>query len=402
MASPQIIPIYHLDQGEETFYVPTFEVRIEGRELPPQVIRDVMEVTYKDSVNEIDSFELKINNWDADTLAFKYVGLPNELRARTTDQRSSLAQIFDPGQELKLFMGYNNNVRLMIEGQITALEPDYPASGSPTLTVRGLNVLHTFRKKQHTWSWRDKTDSDIAKELGRNQVSDDRPGLGVRVVVDDAVNDEAPEDFIFMNNQYDIVFLLERARRHGYSLYLRRNERTGERLLHYGYADAQRIRDVTYELIWGRSLIQFRPTLTTANQISRVTVRGWNRQTKRAIEGTAKLGDRGLNINDDQTAVARAVEGRHEVIVNRPVFTQPQARAMARDILRNQLKEMVKATGSTVGLPDLRAGRKVLVKNLGQRFSGEYFVTGSTHTINDGGYITRFEARREKGLEGEQ
>jgi phage protein D len=75
---------------------------------------------------------------------------------------------------------------------------------------------------------------------------------------------------------------------------------------------------------------------------------------------------------------------------------------MARDILRNQLKEMVKASGSTVGLPDLRAGRKVIIKNLGQRFSGEYFVTQTTHKIGDGGYTTSFEARREKGLEGEK
>ena len=32
---------------------------------------------------------------------------------------------------------------------------------------------------------------------------------------------------------------------------------------------------------------------------------------------------------------------------------------------------------------------------LGARFSGTYFVTDSTHTINDSGYITKFNARRE-------
>ena len=54
------------------------------------MIRDILSVTYKDSVQEIDSFEITINNWDAATRAFKY-----------SDQR-----LFDPGQSVELWMGY--------------------------------------------------------------------------------------------------------------------------------------------------------------------------------------------------------------------------------------------------------------------------------------------------------
>jgi phage protein D len=71
---------------------------------------------------------------------------------------------------------------------------------------------------------------------------------------------------------------------------------------------------------------------------------------------------------------------------------------MADDILADQFRQMVKASGATVGLPDLRAGSKLHVKKLGARFDGEYFVTGTTHTIGDSGYRTTFNARREKGL----
>jgi uncharacterized protein len=400
------IRIMQLDNGqEESFYVPAFEVHVEGRNLPGDVVRDVMEVTYRDNVNEIDSFELRINNWDAGAQAFKYTGIPNEL-AKDAKKRPDMAGIFEPGQEVKIFMGYRgaahkDNLRLMIEGQITTLAPDFPASGGPTLAVSGLNVLHTFRKKQHTWSWADRTDSQIAEEIGSLPLSDNRPGLKMRVAVDSEVKDkETKETFVFMNNQYDIIFLLERARRHGYSLYLNRDEK-GERYLKYGYVDAARLRDVTYRLEWGISLIQFKPTLTTTNQISQVTVRGWDRKNKKPIVATAKMGEKGLEINDDQRAVAKAVQGKEEVITDRPVHTQQEAERMAQDILRNQLKEMVTASGSTLGLPDLRAGRKVVIEKLGQRFSGVYFITTSTHTINNSGYVTTFEARREEGLPGE-
>jgi len=60
----------------------------------------------------------------------------------------------------------------------------------------------------------------------------------------------------------------------------------------------------------------------------------------------------------------------------------------------------VTATGSCIGLPDLRAGQHVRIKGVGARFSGLYFVTETTHTINDQGYTTKFTACREKKIEG--
>ena len=32
--------------------------------LPRDVLRDVIQLTYKDNIKEIDSFELTVNNWD--------------------------------------------------------------------------------------------------------------------------------------------------------------------------------------------------------------------------------------------------------------------------------------------------------------------------------------------------
>ena len=65
--------------GEESlrqgsFRVPRFELRIEGVGLPRDVLRDITQVTYRDNVKEIDSFEMTVNNWDPATRAFKYVG----------------------------------------------------------------------------------------------------------------------------------------------------------------------------------------------------------------------------------------------------------------------------------------------------------------------------------------
>ena len=372
----------------EHFYVPYFKVKIEGRSLPDDVVRDVLQVGYTDNIEEIDSFELVVNNWDAQAGKFKYEPPVEE----------NYRGIFDPGQRLELWMGYVRNLRLMLKGEITTIEPSYPESGGSTLSIRGLNILHGFRRKQHTWSWEDKRDSDIARELGQQPISDQKPGLGIEVRInEEAANRETAEAFVFMNNQYDILFLLERARRHGYSIYLRVDPETGDQYLYFGPSNL--LRNVTYELEWGKTLIQFRPTLTTAQQVQQVTVRGWDRRKHEPIVKTAPPEGKLPTVNSDllKTGVARAVQGRHEVI-DRPVHTPQEAQAMADDILRHQLQEMVKASGATVGLPDLRAGGKLHIKKLGSRFDGEYFITGTTHSIGDTGYRTTFNARREKAL----
>ena len=70
------------------------------------------------------------------------------------------------------------------------------------------------------------------------------------------------------------------------------------------------------------------------------------------------------------------------------------------DILQKQLKEAVRIGAATVGLPDLRAGRTVVLKNLGRRFNGHYFVTSTQHRIDDGGYRIDFTARRQETESG--
>ena len=68
---------------------------------------------------------------------------------------------------------------------------------------------------------------------------------------------------------------------------------------------------------------------------------------------------------------------------------------MARGILADKVKDLVTGNGSTVGLPDLRAGRTVVIDGLGLRYSGKYLITETTHKIGGSGYTTDFTARME-------
>jgi phage protein D len=370
---------------KQSYYVPEFQVSIAGKKVEEGILRDVMQVTYKDNVEEIDSFELMVNNWDAAKFLPKYEP-PSD---------NAYAGIFDPGKRLELRMGYRSHLMLMLTGEITTLEPSFPEAGSPTLSVRGLNVLHSLRTEQHSYAWEKMRDSDIAVQLGKMPVKAGKPGLGLEVKTDPA-KQETAEAFVMMNNQFDIVFLMERARRHGYEVVLNEKDATQDRHLYFGPSKS-RLEAPIYKLEWGKSLSSFKPKLSTARQISAVNVRGWDRSANKPIDETVGWKDL-VPAGPEQKRlelIAQAFDNRKEIVTDEPVRNAAEARQKAEGKLRKQLTEMVTATGVTVGLPDLRAGSKVQILGLGPRYSGTYYVTQTTHTMGDGGYRTQFEGRRD-------
>lgn len=363
----------------QDFYVPYFEVKVGEQPLKRDVVRDITSVSYKDNIAEIDSFEININNWDAARRTFKY----------------SDEDLFLPGKKVELWMGYygKDRLRLMLTGEITSLRPTFPSGGMPALAISGLNLLHRLRVKQESFAYEEKTDSAIARQIAQR--------INIPLVTDaNAEGEEQPYKYILQDNQYDIIFLMERARRIGYDLFVIEagdNGTAAASQLYFG--PSVNVKRTTYELKYGLSLMEFQPTLTTANQVSEVTVHGWDKVKKQKIEATAKrseLDTKGVGAAGNQQAIEQAFNQRQEVIAHKPVASLDEAKTLARQTLENIAKDMVKATASTVGLPDLRAGGIVLVGGVGKRFNGRYFVTSTTHAIGDNGYTTQFECRREE------
>jgi phage protein D len=362
-------------RSEVDYYVPQFEVRLANRKLPTDAVRDVLQVTYKDSLMEIDRAELTVNNWDAEKLRFKY----------------SDESLFVPGKQFELYLGYYGRqpLRRVLTGEITSMRPAFPAGGPPTLAIEALDVLHRFRRKQESHTYLKKTDSKIAREVA------------TRLKIKDVRTDskaEAKEEaypYIIQDNQHDIVFLLERARRIGYDLFI--DELNGKTVLHFG--PSQNVQRITTELIYGRTLTEFSTNLSTAQQVSKVTVLGWDNVRKKEIRYTAlrsSLETKGVGAKGKQDEIDASYRDREEIIADKPVNSLKEAKTLAAETLQNIAKEMLTGTGSTVGIPDLRAGSILKLGGLGARFSGRYFVTSTTHTLGDGGYTTSFECRREE------
>lgn len=396
----------------QDFYVPAFKVKVRGKELL-QVESDVLSVTYTDSDNrdekkqqQMDSFDLTVNNWDPDGKGpgvgwFKY----------------SDADTFNPWQDVELFMGYyrqgNDELARMLVGEIVRMTPNFTESGASTLTVHCVNLLQRFRTIQVTKDYVQKKDSEVARDLVQEiakQVRQAVPALELQLD-DDEINrnlaNEKEIRHLNVQQQYAINFLLDRSREIGYDLWLDLDEdpTSSRRLVTLHYAPSKYVLKPTYVIEWGKSLVSFQPSFATTNLPDKVIVRSWNPTLKKKFEGTASRTDLQSDNVIDPTADMKANQGplakKTEFVTNQVVQSDDEARDLAHKRLLRLAQKMIQGKGKTVGLPDLRAGRKIRIKGLG-RFSGLYTVNSTTHTIGDSGYTTDFTATMEKALGDDQ
>jgi phage protein D len=379
------------------FYAPGFDVRISGQSLPQHVLSDITEITYRDSLTEIDQFELTLNNWAPGARRFKYIGSETEKDLDGSDEKSLPFKLFEPcRKQVSVSLGYADRKLLMMTGNFTTMEPNFPSSGPPVLTVRGLNVLHQLRRKKYSYAWEKRTPSFIARNIA-TLVDGGKPRFPYKIEVDPNVEKkEASIPYVTQTDQTDVDFLLNFARQHGYELFAREFDDAGRpKSLFFGPGLRARA-PVNYQLDWGRTLIDFKPSLTTVGQWKSLTVRGWDRTTQKPISEKVAFDDRELTrMNADMHEMIIECDPREDQVVDLPVFSKADARQRALARMRDNKASMVKASGTTVGLPELRAGTTVNIQGVGARLSGEYLVTKTTHTVGSSGYVTKFECRRE-------
>jgi phage protein D len=361
------------------YYAPNFSIEVEDRELDSTSKGDVLEVKVVMGIDEITSVQLRFNNWDDSSLSFKY----------------SDTDTLDIGRRLHLQMGYADRMVSMFDGLVTTLAPKFPHDGSPTIEVTAHDRLFLLKdskpKEGEERKFSNMSDWKIAQLVAA------RNGLACKVTEKGPTHVE-----VVQKNQDDAKFLKERAARIDFELYIQTDPDSGEDTLYFVQPtdgrDGEDIR--VYQFEWGKNLISFTPTLTLAEQVSKVTVRGWDPATKQAIVATAvpeDLPDGDTEGTTGPAAIAKLGEGsaaREECVVDAPVASEQEARELAVALLRERAYEFIKGSGKTIGIPDLRPGDNVELKGLGKRFSGRYFVTKVEHTLGAEGYQTQFDVRK--------
>jgi len=275
----------------------------------------------------------------------------------------------DVGKEVEIKAGN----ALLLKGEITALEPDFEETGRATLLLRGYDKSHRLHLGRQTRTFLNRKDSDLASQIAQE--------AGLRAQVDAT---SVTHDYVLQNNQTNMEFLLARAQRNGYQVFVTDGS------LYFKKGDSNQGQGPT--LKWGHELCSFRPRLTTAHQANTAIVRGWDAKQKEVIEGqaTQSLTQGGVSQTGGAKAQSAFQQGK-EYIVSSPVATVDEARAMATGLSHDLAREFMQAEGVCFGDPELKAGKTVTIQDVGTRFSGSYFVTSAMHIFDkEGRYRTTF------------
>ena len=407
--------VINLAEDQRDFFVPAFEIFMFGTmpavdedprvEHPSGAVNDVVEVKFEDGVEQIDGFTLVVNNWDAERNQPIYYGHYAET---ASDQHPDF---FEPGQEVRVAMGYEGNLNHMVLGMVTSVDVQFPENGHSKIIVSGLSILDRMRDRQYTWTWPEDgsigiRDSDMALSLSRPADRDNnKPGFGVPVIISEAARENEPvHEHIFMNGQYPIVFLLQRARALGYHVVLREDyDDYGEPVNSIYFGPPTDEQEASYVLEWGKTLTSFHPTYANTSMIWSAKVCGWNRRTKERIEVTKTVEeiDPSELPNADLISAARAAN-RQEVITEPPAQNEQEAERRAKAALKQSYQKMVTCEASCIGLPHLRSGQQVHILGVGRHFQGVYTVLTTSHVINGEGYKTSFTAQRNEPVEASE
>jgi uncharacterized protein involved in type VI secretion and phage assembly len=284
--------------------------------------------------------------------------------------------------------------KTLIKGEVTGFEAEYDATRLRTI-LRGYDLSHRLHRGRQTQTYKNMTDSDIARQVAN------RAQLPVGQIDSTSVT----FDHVSQANQSDWDFLKARAREIGYEMgmedgkfYFRQPVQASSAPQPGDY----RNHTDPLQLVFGDDLLEFRPRVTSAEQVSTVKVRGWDPDQKRAVIGSASAGTVAAGIKDDPSTLASSFGGPTFTAVNRPLPQQPMVDGAASSIAEIISGAFAEADGVAVGNPDLKAGSTVSVGVVGDHFEGQYTLSGARHVFGENGYRTHFviSGRQDRSLLG--
>ncbi len=342
------------------FHVPSFRVSVEGEDVVKKYNVDLISITFEDAVDVSHRFSITFNDQRLPTSQYKIVD----------------SGLFDPGKMVELKMGYLDKLSTMILGEITTLRPTFPSSGTPQAEASGYDLFYQLTRNRNNKTWLSKRDSEVVEEI----IKGDKVKQKLTPHIE---RTDVTLDTIVQNGETDYAFIKKLAERNFFEFSIK------EKNVYFGPPQKNTNSVITLE--YGKSLLSFTPELNTSNQVSEVTVKGWDPNTKKEITGKAKQQSGGGQSGGE--TMAKLYGTVEQTVTDQPVYNQQQADILAQSLFNKLSVGLVQGTAECIGIPEIRAGTCVTLQGLGKKFSQKYFVERTTHTIDGSGYKTSLSVR---------
>jgi hypothetical protein len=372
-------------------YVPDFSLTIGGDPIPSALRASISAITLETGLEGADRVEIELVN---ERLRW----LDHPLLALDTDVRLSLG--YRDGTMEQLFVG-----------EVVGRECAFPSSAVPTLRVICQDRMRLLQEGTHV-RWYGIPIPCVANyplpdALVAGYVSAtnllvpvfDPVGaalsilLGGLEVAAAADKNDAQRFIRKQEGQSDFDFLSIVARENGWEMSIDHGGPLGGWMLRFQSPLGRLSADVTLE--YGASLMEFSPRLSTVGQVLGVSANVPVPMLKKTFTVTV-----GWDWDRAQLTLSIApaflpLDTKAQVyLLDEPVTLTTAPRYIVGTLIP-KLNERLTGSGSTVGDPRIRAGTVLRLEGLGEEFGGLYRVTQATHTLDSGGYRTRFDVRKD-------
>ena len=273
---------------------------------------------------------------------------------------------FEIGTGVRIAMGYGGDGTLtpVFAGTIGSIHAEFTDEKGPTVTVSGFGLLKQLMKGTESRSW-EETTQDVTVGGVVEEILSSYP-FG-EIDIQDA---DIKRVKLIQDNQSDYRFIEALADHYGFSFYAERDA------IRFRPRSGRRSDREPVDMIWyGEALHDFYAEITDRRDDYQTEVRSWDAEAAEEIIATA----------GPETAA-------NTEVFRVPVMSQNEAQRIADKKHSRHADDRITGHGEADGIPEIRAGERILIEELGERLSGEYYVTNATHRMGAAGYRTTFEA----------
>ncbi len=320
------------------------------------------------------NFTVKINGKEISTGNFhsfiveRDVNQPDMCAVVLANQGSFYTSQHKIAESIEITVGDGESI---YQGEIVGIEPQFKGGGKTTVLFRGMNKLHQLIRKRKSVTFTDKKEKDIL-----SQVLGDS-GLSIDWKHDKA--DGIQYKHVYQHNQSDLEFLRTRAGRLGAHVWC-----VGSKVS-VKFPDLQKDSGLKLSLKTteqGIGLKNFTPRMSSAPVVKKVTVKGWNPETKELISATANASS--SKLGSKQASSAAGEHGTEESFtVDHPIWSKEEATAIAEGRLMELSLGYITGEAECVGNAQFDLGKVISVDvddgDAKDPFTGKYYVMGITH-----------------------
>jgi phage protein D len=279
------------------------------------------------------------------------------------------------GSRITVYAGDRNEPQEIFRGVITGLEADFPGEAPPELLILAEDLLQSSRLTRRSKTWEDLSIADLADSIASNlNLSPVVTGFSERIGNQVQLNES------------DLAFLRRLLRRYDGDVQL-----VGEELQVSPRPEVQR---GELELAMFGQLQSVKFIADLSQQVSEVSVSGWDANRGQAIETTSSGANPGPGEGrSGAETLIDALGARSEHIGHVMVASNDEAQQLADSHFDQHARGFVCAHARAEGNPALRVGTHVRLTGISTRFENTYYVTSACHkyTVSQG-YQTEFKA----------